>query len=67
MNRTESDYAAFERAMDYERVFTKVSGFPEICMLIGADPVPLDKMIYKELGWRGQDLVDFYRRCGNIH
>lgn len=67
MNRTESDYAAFERAMDEERIFSMFSDFPGICARIGADPVSLDKMIYDELGWRGQDLVDFYRRCENIH
>ncbi len=67
MNRTESDYAAFERAMDEERIFSTVSDFSGICARIGADPVLLDKMIYDELGWRGQDLVDFYRRCENIN
>lgn len=53
--------------MDEERIFSKVPDFPGICVRIGADPVSLDKMIYNELGWRGQDLVDFYRRCENIH
>jgi len=67
MNRTELDYAAFERMMDEERIFSKVDDFSGICALIGADPVPLDKMIYDELGWRGQELVDFYRSSENIH
>ncbi len=66
MDRTEYCYAAFERMMDEERIFSRISGFPEICALIGADPVLLDKMIYEELGWRGQALVDFYRSCENV-
>ena len=53
--------------MDEERIFSKVDDFSGICALIGADPVPLDKMIYDELGWRGQELVDFYRSSENIH
>lgn len=67
MDRTEIDYAAFERAMDEERIYSEVPDFAGICSRIGADPVSLDKMIYEEIGWRGQALVDFYIRSENIH
>ena len=60
------DYAAFERAMDEERIYTEIPDFEGICSRIGADPEPLDKMIYDEIGLRGQALVDFYLRSENI-
>lgn len=65
MNRTDRDYAAFERAMDERGIFRECADFREICSLIGADPVSLDRKIREELGWRGQALVDFYRRENN--
>ena len=60
-------YAAFEKAMDEERIYRKLSDYSEVCDLIGADPLELDKVIYEELGWHGQALVDFYRLYENIH
>lgn len=67
MDRTEIDYAAFERAMNEERIYSETPDFAGICSRIGADPSLLDKMIYAEIGWHGQALVDFYRRVENIH
>ncbi|HAY18976.1 MAG TPA: hypothetical protein DCY24_07305 [Rikenellaceae bacterium] len=67
MDRTENDYAAFEKAMDERRLYRQISDFVGICLRIGAEPAALDAVIYEELGYRGQDLVDFYRRCENIH
>lgn len=67
MGRTENDYAAFEKAMDENGIYRVVSDFLEICSQIGADPVLLDSMLYRELGFRGQDLVDRYREGENIH
>lgn len=67
MNRTDRDYAAFERAMDEEEIFSYLGDFREICSVIGADPLSLDRRLYEELGWRGQALVDCYRSIGNIH
>ena len=67
MDRTEIDYAAFERAMDEERIYNEIPDFAGICSRIGADPVSLDKMIYDEIGLRGQALVDFYLWSENIH
>lgn len=66
-DRTEVDYAAFERAMDEERIYAGVQDFEGICSAIGADPVSLDRMIYDEIGLRGQALVDFYLRSEDIH
>ena len=67
MDRTENDYAAFEEAMDERRLYRQISDFAGICLSIGAEPAALDAVIYEELGYSGQDLVDFYRRCENIH
>ncbi len=67
MDTTGFYYTAFERAMDEERIYRTVPCFAGICAAIGADPASLDKMIYDEIGWRGQALVDFYRRVENIH
>ncbi len=66
MDRIEKDYASFEKAMDEDRLYREIPDFSGICMRIGADPDPLDRKIYDELGLRGQDLVNFYRRCENI-
>ncbi len=67
MDCMEKEYAAFEKAMDEERIYKRLSDYSEICALIGADPVLLDRVIYGELGYSGQGLVDFYRSCENIH
>ena len=66
-NFMEQEYAAFERAMNEERIYLRVSDYSEICALIGADPIGLDKVIFEELGWHGQAVVDFYALCENIH
>ncbi len=66
-NFMEQEYAAFERAMNEERIYLRVSDYSEICALIGADPIGLDRVIYEELGWHGQAVVDFYALCENIH
>lgn len=67
MDKTEKEYAAFERAMDEDRIYRRVHDFWGICLRIGADPASLDRMIRCELGFRGQELVDRYRRIENIH
>lgn len=67
MDSTEKDYAAFERAMDEERIYRVIPGFPEICRRIGADPVSLDRVIHEELGFRGRELVERYRRSDSGH
>lgn len=67
MDKTENEYAAFERAMDEDRIYRRVYDFWGICLRIGADPFSLDRMIRGELGFRGQELVDSYRRIENIH
>ncbi len=53
--------------MDEQKIYRQIPEYSGICALIGADPLLLDDKIYDELGWRGQALVDFYRRCENIH
>ncbi len=58
MDRTENDYSAFEKAMDEQRLYRQIPDFTGICLRIGADPAALDAVIYDELGYRGQDLVD---------
>ena len=67
MDYMEKEYAAFERAMDEDRIYREVSDYSEICLRIGVGPVELNVKIYEELGYFGQDIVDFYRRCENIH
>lgn len=60
MEKTMEDFAAFERAMDEDGLFRRFD-FHGICSEIGADPARLDEMLWKELGFTGQSLVDFYR------
>ena len=60
MEKLMEDYAAFERAMDIDKVFTDLD-FEDICIAIGADKNALDRLISSEIGYGGQELVDFYR------
>ncbi len=66
MERIEKDYAAFEKAMDEDGLYREIPDFPGICLKIGAEPDPLDRKVYEELGLRGQALVEFYRNCENL-
>ncbi len=59
MEKTEKYYAAFERAMNEEKLYRDYD-FLGICLRIGADPVALDESLVEELGYSGQDLVDLY-------
>ena len=54
------DYAAFERAMDEEKLFLDLD-FNGICRRIGADRDTLDEKLFEELGLDGDSLVDIYR------
>jgi hypothetical protein len=60
MEKIMDDYAAFERAMDRDKVYLDLD-FDEICSAIGADKKVLDQLISKEIGMSGRELVDFYR------
>ena len=59
MEKTEKYFAAFERAMEEEKLYRKLD-FLGICLRIGADPVSLDALLFEELGYHGQDLVELY-------
>ncbi|MBP5218519.1 MAG: hypothetical protein J6Z47_06185 [Bacteroidales bacterium] len=59
MEKIEKYYAAFELAMNEEKLYRDCD-FLGICLRIGADPVALDEMLVEELGYSGQDLVDLY-------
>ena len=59
MEKLMEDFAAFERAMDRDKVFMDLS-FDEISAAIGADGRALDRLICEETGFSGQELVDFY-------
>ena len=54
------DYAAFERAMDEDKVFLDLC-FEEICSALGVDTMALDRLVLREIGMGGRELVDFYR------
>ena len=60
MEKLMKDYAAFEQAMDIDKVFMDLD-FEDICLAIGADKKALDQLIFSEIGYGGQELVDFYR------
>ena len=60
MRNIMEDYAAFERAMDEDKVYLDLC-FEEICSALGADIESLDRLIFSEIGFNGRDLVDFYR------
>ena len=47
MEKTEKYYAAFERAMEEEKLYRKLD-FLGICLRIGADPVSLDALLFEE-------------------
>lgn len=66
MKKADRDYAAFERAMDECGIFREHADFQEICSVLDADAVSLDRRLYEELGWRGQALVDHYRDLEKI-
>ena len=59
MEKTLKDYAAFERAMNEDKLYLKYD-FKEICQKIRADQYFLNELIIGELGFSGQDLVDYY-------
>ena len=59
MDKTMEDYAAFERAMDEGMVFLDLD-FEEICDALETDREALDRLIIEELGFSGQELMDFY-------
>ena len=60
MEKTMKDYAAFERAMEEEKLYLSMD-FKEICRKIGADYDVLNEIVYSELGFDGPDLVKYYR------
>ena len=60
MEKIMEDYAAFERAMDEDKVYLDLC-FEEICEAIGAEKNALDRLILSEIGVDGNDLVDCYR------
>ncbi len=60
MEKIMTDYAAFARAMNEERLYESLD-FVGICIRIGADPVAMDALIQQELGYTGESLVDSYR------
>ena len=60
MKSVKEDYAAFERAMDEERLYLTMD-FEGICRKIGADSASLNATIRSELGFDGPDLVSYYR------
>ncbi len=64
MEKTEMDYAAFERAMDEEKVYLRNDDFNGICSLLGADAGSLDGKLFEELGFHGQELVEAYLAAG---
>ena len=60
MEKTMKDYAAFERAMNEEKLYLTMD-FEGICRKIGADSDALDEKVYSELGFDGPDIVEYYR------
>ncbi|MGN1215953.1 MAG: hypothetical protein ACI4TJ_06880 [Candidatus Cryptobacteroides sp.] len=62
MEKTEKDYAAFEHAMDVERIYLDNDlDFQGICTLLGLDSGPLEKLLETELGFSGEVIVRTYR------
>ena len=60
MEKTMRDYTAFERAMNQEKLY-RACDFEGICRAIGADKDTLNETIYRELGFDGQEIVDYYK------
>lgn len=60
MKDIEKTYEAFGLAMDGQMLFKRLD-FNGICLQLGADPKTLDRLVFMELGYRGQALVDLYR------
>ena len=62
MQKIDTDYAAFERAMDEDRIYEdRAVTYSEICRSIGADPSALDVLLRKEIGYSGDCLLALYR------
>ena len=60
MESVNEDYAAFEMAMDRDKVYLDLD-YDEICAALGIDRNRLDRMLREELGYGGEELVAFYR------
>ena len=60
MEKLMRDYAALEQAMDIDEVFVDLD-VEDICFAIEAAKKTLDQLIFSEIGYGGQELVDFYR------
>ena len=60
MEKLMEDFAAFERAMDEDRVYLDLS-LEEISAAIGADEAALDRLVFEETGYSARALVDFYQ------
>lgn len=62
MGKTEKDYAAFEHAMDVDRIYQDNNlDYQGICALLGLDCGPLEKLLETELGFSGEAIVRAYR------
>ena len=60
MEKRMRDYAAFEKAMDEMKLYM-IMDFDGICREIKADRDTLNETICRELGFDGQELVDYYK------
>ena len=61
-------YELFGRLMIEERIYN-VAGmdYRRICSIVGVRPGALDKILMKELGMKGEELVDIYREGDGKH
>lgn len=58
----EESYASFAQALEEKKLMREDHlGFKEICTRLEADPVALDRMLFTELGYSGEEILGLWR------
>lgn len=62
MKTLEESYASFAQALEEKGLMREEHlGFKEICTRLETDPAALDRMIYDELGYSGEEILGLWR------
>ena len=61
METTDGRYAAFGRLIEEGPYRSPSFSFPRLCAAVGADPEELDALLWRELGYTGEALLEEYR------
>lgn len=61
MHTLDSDYDRFAEILLDEEKLSAFHSFDEICEEIGADPAALEKIIFEELGYYGDEILQCFQ------